>query len=135
MIRKATSRDLLQILDLTCRFSREYYGQEIDVSRSCASIKSIIKDGVCLVSDGGYIGGVLVQSLFHDQLSLVELGWYAEDNSGIRLLDAFVESGWEHGATEVRMTTLNTSPDIANKILVSRGFEVAETSYRLRPKE
>ncbi len=135
MIRKATRKDLLLILSLTHEFSKQYYGQTIDVSRACTSIKSIIADGICFVSDNGYIGGLLVESLFHDQLSLVELGWYAEDKSGLLLLDAFTEAGWAHGATEIRMTTLNTSPAVAHKILTRRGFEVAETSYRLRPKE
>ena len=135
MIRRATSDDLLFIVQCTHKFSEKYYNKHLDLKRAVPSIRNIITNGVCLVSRRGFIGGVLVDSLFHDELALLELGWYSEDSSGLRLLDRFIAEGWEQGATEIRMTTLNNSPDVAHKILTKRGFSVAETSYRLRPKE
>lgn len=135
MIRRATQGDAFFILDLTKRFSKKYYDGPLDLNRAASSINRIIKDGTCFVSNNGFIGGVLVDSLFHDETALVELGWYAEDSSGARLLDEFIQAGWDAGATEIRMTTLNNSPGVAHRLLYNRGFYAAETSYRLRPKE
>lgn len=135
MIRRATQGDALFILALTKRFSEKYYDGPLDLNRAARSINRIISDGTCFVSNEGFIGGVLVDSLFHNETALVELGWYAEDSSGARLLDQFIQEGWDIGATEIRMTTLNNSPGVAHRLLHNRGFYAAETSYRLRPKE
>lgn len=131
MIRQATQQDLWHILDLTEEFNTMYYHKPLDEVKTVGMIELIIEDGVCFVSDKGYIGGVVMPDSFRDANALVELGWFAKDNSGIKLLDAFIAEGRRLNVDEIRMCTMSTSPDIADKIILRKGFTLAETQYRL----
>jgi len=131
MIRKATPSDLWHILDLTEEFNAMYYHKPLDEAKTVGMIELIIEDGVCFVSDEGYIGGVVMPDPFRDANALVELGWFAKDTSGIKLLDAFIEEGHRLDVDEIRMCTMSTSPTVADKILLRKGFTLAETQYRL----
>jgi len=131
MIRQATQQDLWHILDLTEEFNTMYYHKPLDEVKTVGMIELIIEDGVCFVSDKGYIGGVVMPDSFRDANALVELGWFAKDNSGIKLLDAFIAEGHRLNVDEIRMCTMSTSPDIADKIILRKGFTLAETQYRL----
>ncbi len=133
--RKATSSDLVAIHRWIIEFNEVYYGRPLDREKTIQSLLKIIEHGVCIVSTRGFIGGMIVETPFHYDKALVELGWYARNGDGLKLLDAFIKEGWKRGVDEIRMTTLDTSPEVANKVLIKRGFSVAETSYRLRPKE
>lgn len=132
MIRRADHfLDFWHILDLTEEFNSKYYHKPLDKAKTSDMISDIIEYGVCFVSDNGYIGGVVTPDPFRDANALVELGWFAKDNSGIKLLDAFIAEGRELGVDEIRMCTMSTSPVIAEKIILRKGFTVAETQYRL----
>ena len=131
MIRQATQQDLWHILDLTEEFNTMYYHKPLDEVKTVGMIELIIEDGVCFVSDKGYIGGVVMPDSFRDANALVELGWFAKDNSGIKLLDAFIAEGHRLNVDEIRMCTMSTSPTVADKIILRKGFTLAETQYRL----
>lgn len=131
MIRQATQQDLWHILDLTEEFNTMYYHKPLDEVKTVGMIELIIEDGVCFVSDKGYIGGVVTPDSFRDANALVELGWFAKDNSGIKLLDAFIAEGRRLNVDEIRMCTMSTSPVVAEKIILRKGFTLAETQYRL----
>ena len=133
--RKATSSDMVDIHRWIIEFNSEYYGRPLDHEKTTQSLLKIIEYGVCFVSTHGFIGGMIVETPFHYDKALVELGWYARGGDGLKLLDAFIKEGWKRDVDEIRMTTLDTSPEVADKVLIKRGFSVAETSYRLRPKE
>jgi len=131
MIRQATQQDLWHILDLTEEFNTMYYHKPLDEVKTVGMIELIIEDGVCYVSDKGYIGGLIIPDPFRDANALVEMGWFSKDNSGIKLLDAFIAEGHRLAVDEIRMCTMSTSPTVADKIILRKGFSLAETQYRL----
>lgn len=131
MIRTATVDDLDHILNLTIEFNDMYYHRPLNIDKTIYMIKHLIEHGIVLVSDKGYIGGMVVPDNFRDENVLVEFGWFAKDSSGIRLLDRFIKAGKELYIDEIRMTTMDTSPAIADKLLLKRGFKSTETSHRL----
>jgi len=131
MIRPATLEDMTNIIALIHTFNDKYFGIPVNLKKTMEMVAWIIEDGVGLLSDRGFIGGVYVNDLIRDWTILQELGWYSEDKSGIKLLDAFIQAGRDHGVDEVRVCTLETSSAIAGRILQRKGFAPLETSYRL----
>ena len=131
MIRPATLADMNDIIPLVHNFNDRYFGIPINTAKMIDMVAWIIEDGVGLLSDWGFIGGVFVNDLIRDWTILQELGWYSEDKSGIKLLDAFIKAGRDRGVDEVRVCTLETSSPIAGRILQRKGFAPLEMSYRL----
>ncbi len=134
MIRRAQVIDLRKIIDLTYEFNNLYYHTSLSYSKTSEMITHIIEHGTCFVSDEGYIGGLIIPDPFRDANALVEMGWFAKDNSGVKLLDAFIEEGHRLDVDEIRMCTMSTSPTVADKIILRKGFSLAETQYRLNTK-
>lgn len=130
-IRDAELSDMDNILALINKFNDEYYGIPVNSVKTMDMVAWIIEDGVGFISDKGFIGGVIVDDLIRDWTILQELGWYSEDRSGMKLLDAFIEAGKDLGVDEVRVCTLETSSPIAGRILQRKGFAPLEQSYRL----
>ena len=133
MIRKAIPSDLKHIYDLTVEFNQRYYDVPLDKRKTLQALRYIIRDGVCFVSPKGFIGGMFSEDPFRNWTFLGEYGWYATDVFGAALLDEFVEHGKKNGADEIRLCTMHTSPESAERILIKRGFTVADKSWALRP--
>ncbi len=131
MIRRAELDDMTTIMELIQTFNRRYFGIPINSVKTMNMVAWIIEDGVGFISDHGFIGGVVVEDLIRDWIILQELGWYSEDKSGIKLLNAFIDAGKDLRVDEVRVCTLETSSPIAGRILQRKGFAPLETSYRL----
>ena len=131
MIHRATVEDLDHILTLTQEFNDEYYHRPLNLDKTLTMIRHMVEHGVVFVSAKGYIGGMVVPDNFRDDDVLVEFGWFAKDKSGISLLDVFIQAGKDLGVNEIRMCTMSTSPEVANRILERRGFKSTETSHRL----
>lgn len=131
MIRKAQSDDLWFIYGLTLEFNEMYYHKPLNLNKTLNMIDHIIEEGVCFVSNTGYIGGLIIDDPFREANALVEMGWFAKDNSGVKLLDAFIDEGRLLVVDEIRMCTMSTSPSVATTIIKRRGFALAETQYRL----
>ena len=133
MIHKATLSDFVHIMEMTRQFNDTYTTMPLDKDKTAAMIETVIVNGVCFVSEGGYIGGIVSPDLFHTTNSLIELAWYSTDNSGLRLLKAFIDAGKELDVDAIRICTMSTSPTTARRALEQRGFTLAESSYILRP--
>tara|TARA_R110002073_G_scaffold103484_2_gene234177 strand:- start:2554 stop:2949 length:396 start_codon:yes stop_codon:yes gene_type:complete len=131
MIRKATKSDLWHIYDLSEEFNDMYYHKPLDEVKATHMLEHMIEHGVFFVSDNGFIGGLIIPDPFRDANALVEMGWFATDSSGIKLLDAFIAEGRRLDVDEIRMCTMSTSPAVAEKIILRKGFSLAETQYRL----
>jgi hypothetical protein len=131
MIRKATKADLWHIFYLSEEFNDMYYHKPLDEVKTTHMLIHMIENGVFFVSDNGFIGGLIIPDPFRDANALVEMGWFATDSSGIKLLDAFIAEGHRLDVDEIRMCTMSTSPDVADKIILRKGFSLAETQYRL----
>jgi hypothetical protein len=130
-VRRAVPADLMHCLGLMHRFNDKYYHVPLNLAKATHIAETIINDHVGFVSDGGFIGGFITPDLMRCQTALVELGWYAEDNSGMALLDAFLDYGRaDPGIDETRICTMNTSAPSVGRALQRRGGELAETSYR-----
>ncbi len=131
MIRPALMSDMSHIMELVHEFNDTYFGIPLNDEKAREMVHWIIADGVGFISERGFIGGVVVDDLIRDWIVLQELGWYSEDKSGIKLLNAFIDAGKELGVDEVRVCTLQTSSPIAGRVLQRKGFAPLETSYRL----
>lgn len=83
-------------------------------------------DGFVRVSDGGFIAGCMMQTVISPDPTAIEMGWYAEDRSGIRLLRAFESWAHERGATLIKMSA-NGGP--AARILERAGYRACETAW------
>ena len=72
MIKKATMQDLDRIVALTEEFNENYYHIPLNLDKTKTMIEHMINHGIVFVSDGGYIGGMLVPDMFRDYLALVD---------------------------------------------------------------
>lgn len=131
MVRKAVVQDLVFITELVHKFNKEYFEIELDPDKTEEAILNLILRGSVFVSPTGFIGGIVVPDIFRNRSYLHELGWYATDSSGYKLLRAFVDEAKRLEVDEVRMCTLNTSPPAAAKLLTRMGFMPIEQSYKL----
>lgn len=126
VIRPATVADIPRIIDMVALLAASVSGpQVVDRIRTGEVLAGLIasRDGMVIVSDGGFIAGCISQTVISPVPVAMELGWYAEDRSGLRLLRAF--EGWarDHGAALIKMSC-NGGP--AQRILERAGYRVAE---------
>lgn len=112
-------------------FNDAYHDVPINISKAIAVSAWIIEEGVGLISDAGFIGGVVVEDLLRDWTVLQEIGWFSKDRSGMKLLDAFIIASRDLKVDEVRVCTLETSSPIVGRLLQRKGFAPLERSYRL----
>ena len=130
-IRIAELSDMTDIMKMIVKFNDKYFGIPVNPVKTMNMVAWIIEDGVGFLSERGFIGGVIVDDFIRNWTILQELGWYSEDRSGIKLLEAFIAAGKCLGVDEVRVCTLETSSVMAGRILQRKGFAPLETSYRL----
>ena len=79
--------------------------------------------GAVFVSGGGFIAGQIMRTVISPDPVAFELGWFASDRSGLRLLRAFETWAAEQGATLIKMSA---NGGAAERILERRGYAVAE---------
>lgn len=98
----------------------------VDRAHTAATVARLIAspDGVVLVTDGGFIAGALVATIINPAPVLQEMGWYAADGSGLRLLRAFERFGRERGAALVSLSTGPNGPDLSRL-----GYRRAEQAW------
>lgn len=80
--------------------------------------------GCVFVSEGGFIAGMIQPTVISPAPVAKELGWWASDGSGLRLLRAFEAWAKERGVTLVQ---LSTAPDGLN--LSRLGYARAELAW------
>ena len=124
-VRRMTTDDLPWLHDLAVQFNDKYVGVPLNYTKTSAMLTHMINTGVALRSDNGAIVGIIMDDPFRDTTFLVEIGWYADDGTGMKLLDAFIEEGRQAGVDQVRMTTLHSN----------RGAEVCMRRRRFTPLE
>lgn len=131
MIREATLDDMGAIIPMAIKFNDDYFGIPLNLKKAVNIIVMIIEEGEAFISDGGFIGALYVDDLMRDWTVLQEVAWYATDKSGLKLLDALIQEGYNADVDEVRVCHLSTSSPIVGKLLQKKGFAPLETSYRL----
>lgn len=127
MIRPAAASDVLAIVD-RIEDLRAAVGGPVPVDRAwtARTVASLIEsdDGLVLVSPGGFIAGALVQTIINPAPLVQELGWFASDGSGLRLLRRLEAWARERGATLVQLSTGPAGPDLARL-----GYRRAEQAW------
>lgn len=125
-LRAATAADIPQVIDWITALAGAVEGpQQVCRARTGEVLAGLIAsaDGIVLVSDGGFIAGCITQTVISPDPVAVELGWYATNRSGLRLLRAF--EGWarDRGATLIKMSC---NGGTAQRLLERAGYRVAE---------
>lgn len=126
MIRPAEVADIPHIIDMVTRLAADVGGpQRVDRLRTGETLAGLIHDprGTVLVTDRGFIAGCITQTVINPEPVAFEMGWYAEDRSGIALLRAFEAWARGRGASLIKMSC-NGGP--AQRILSRAGYRVAE---------
>ena len=82
-------------------------------------------DGAVWRSERGFIAGQITHTVISPDPVAVELGWYSEDRSGVRLLRAFEAWAHERGATLIKMSCAGGA---AQQLLERAGYRACETA-------
>lgn len=127
MIRWATHADVLRIVDMVERLRAAVDGP-VSVNRgwTAAQVARLIDgpDSAVWVSSGGFLAGALVPTIISPDPVAQELGWWAEDGSGLRLLRRFEAWARERGASLVQLSTGASGPDLSRL-----GYRRAELAW------
>lgn len=128
LIRRAVARDIPHIIDLVERLAAAVSGpQRVDRLKTGETLAGLLADpaGVVLVSDGGFIAGRIAATVISPDPVAFEMGWFAEDRSGLGLLRAFEAWATERGATLIK---LSCNGGAAQVILERFGYRATETA-------
>ena len=83
------------------------------------------------VSEAGFIAGILQPRLFNKFFTAYELAWYAQDGSGMQLLEAFVEWAGKMRAVDVIVSNYAgiKSAESFTRVMRRKGFALLGTTY------
>ena len=127
MIREATADDVLRIVDMV-EALRLAVGGPVPVDRAwtARTVAGLLAspDGAVWASDNGFIAGVLTQTIISPAPLVQELGWYATDGSGLRLLRRLEAWAQDRGAALIQLSTGPQGPD-----LTRLGYHRAEQAW------
>ncbi|REF69962.1 hypothetical protein BDD41_2681 [Paracoccus versutus] len=125
LIRPAGMDDIPRVIDLIEKLAATVNGLPVDRIKAGETLAGLICDpaGVVLVTGGGFIAGRIGDTFISRDLVAYELGWFAEDRSGLRLLRAFETWAQGRGAA---MIAMSCNGGAAQRILERSGYRVAE---------
>lgn len=125
VIRPATMQDIPRIIDLIEKLAAAVNGLTVDRIKTGETLAGLLADpaGVVLVSGGGFIAGRVAETFINRDRVAFEMGWFAEDRSGLRLLRAFEAWARERGASMIAMSCAGGT---ARRILERAGYEAKE---------
>jgi len=125
VIRPATMQDIPRIIDLIEKLAAAVNGLTVDRIKTGETLAGLLvdPDGVVLVSGGGFIAGRVAETFINRDRVAFEMGWFAEDRSGLRLLRAFEAWARERGASMIAMSCAGGT---ARRILERAGYEAKE---------
>lgn len=128
LIRRAVMADVPRIIDMIAALAASVDGpQRVCRVKAGETLCGLIHspDGCVFVSDRGFIAGQIGQTVISPDPVAWELGWYAEDRTGIALLSAFEAWARAKGANLIKMSCKGGA---AERILSRRGYRHAETA-------
>lgn len=94
---------------------------DAEVTRESVLLLMANPNSVVFVSKAGFIAGTIAPTLISPELIAQEVGWFATDRSGPRLLRAF-ESWADAKGVRAKISTKHTD-------LTRQGYVQAETSW------
>lgn len=128
MIRLAVEADIVEIIDMVEQLAASVRGpQRVCRIKTGQTLAGLIHglDGAVWRSERGFIAGCITQTVINADPVAIEMGWYAEDRSGLRLLRAFEDWARERGATLIKMSC---NGGAAQQILERAGYRACETA-------
>jgi hypothetical protein len=126
VIREASEADIPRIIGMVEQLAAAVNGpQRVCRIRTGETLAGLIagRDGGVWISPAGFIAGCITQTIISPDPVAVELGWWAADRSGLRLLRTFEAWARDRGAGLIKLTC-NGGP--AQDILARSGYRVAE---------
>ncbi|WP_339112896.1 hypothetical protein [Thioclava sp. GXIMD2076] len=115
-VRVADARDVPRIVDMI-EALREAVSGPVPVDRNWTirTVSGLIRDpaGCVFVTDGGFIAGLMQPTVISPAPIAKEVGWWAGDGSGLRLLRAFEAWALEQGAQTIQLSTAPEGPDLS----------------------
>ena len=115
MIRPAGEADILRLVDMVEMLADSIVCPlRVCRSTTAATFANLMNNpsGAVFVSPGGFIAGALTQTIISPAPLAQELGWYATDGTGLRLLRRFEAWARERGAVLIQLSTGPTGPDL-----------------------
>lgn len=126
MIRRAVEADIPRIVGMVERLAKAVDGpQRVCRVRAGETLCGLLTspDGAAWVSEGGFIAGTIMQTIISPDPVAIELGWFAEDRSGLALLREFERWAESKGAVLIK---LSCNGGVAQRMLERAGYRVAE---------
>lgn len=123
-MRPATEADIPRILDMGAALTaRMGHPQVVDRIHAGASLAHTIRNGLVLVSDGGFVAGKIGQTAVNPEPVAFEMGWAAADGNGWALLGAYEAWAAQQGAAKVSVACRE---DRIRRALERRGYRLVE---------
>lgn len=132
-MRLATAADIPQIIEMTLKFVEAAGTPEVSIPDLTEFSMGLInaENGFVCVTDKAFIAGFTAPLYYNKaHIDAHEAGWWSEDGSGLRLLDAFEKWAAEQGANDVVLSTLTTTDDRVLSWLSRKGYKSCETNHR-----
>ena len=136
-IRPATLADVPRLLHLAMleHARSQFKGEKFEAAVAQSHLEHAIAGMLSrvLVSDAGlgYIAGILQPRIFNRAWVAYELAWYAEDGSGMALLNAFCD--WARKMRAVSVVVSNyagiNEPAKFTRVMKRGGFDLLGSSY------
>jgi len=107
-VRLATQDDVERIVDMSEALVYAISGPlEVDRARTRENVLLLIANpnAVIFVTDGGFIAGIIQPTIISPRPVAQEVGWYATDKSGVRLLRTFEKWAASKGVNMVKAST------------------------------
>ncbi|RJE84035.1 hypothetical protein D3P04_13550 [Paracoccus onubensis] len=126
-IRPAGATDILRVVDMIEALTVAVNGPvAVNRAHTAKTVAALISspDGAVWVSEGGFIAGVIRCTVISPEPIATELGWYASDGSGLRLLKAFEKWATDKGARLIQMSTGAEGIDLSRL-----GYRLAERAW------
>lgn len=131
--RFATAADEERILEMSRAFfaASPYRSVQFNDESVRVLIRELMATGCIILSEHGFIAGALTPLFFAPHvLVATEIAWWAPDEGGLYLREAFEQWGKDNGASAVEMSTLNdeSASRLANN-LTRNGYSPLEVHY------
>lgn len=122
----ATPEDIGRIIDMVARLTEAVSGpQMVDRAHTGKTLAGLMANpqGVVFATSGGFLAATIGQTVINPEPIAYELGWFAEDGKGLRLLRAFERWAASHGARP-QISTGPTGPDLSRL-----GYRLVEQAW------
>lgn len=133
MIERAKQSDIPRIVDMALKFVEAGGLPETTKEKMADFAEGLMANpqAFVAVSERGFIAGMLAPLFYNpDHIDAHELAWWSEDGRGLKLLSAFEAWADQSGAQQVVLSTEHTTDARAQKLLMRKGYELTEFSFR-----